>query len=543
MRVGWFGTGFGILLGLGWISGAIAAERLIFNFGPLEFEIALSDLVTFAQTGEVSRSLGNYLTYLPPPQRLLLQDALTRSVPITPLAMANFLYSSQGELLLSRAGQIVRTGAGNPGFFALRSGLILGAAEPAGFNVLNFLDNLPTDTVRLDTAQGLALFTEIATVIQETDQVLALAKAQSEAHALRVVAEESGDFNRIRDAALQLTQPGVFNHLKTSYELRDSARQRRIPFDLYIPHLKSQGLAVPLVIISHGLGSNRETFAYLASHLVSHGFAIAVVEHVGSNDEQVADLLQGLGAEATRPAEFLDRPWDIDMVWDWLSLHYEQTLDFERVAVIGQSFGGYTALALAGAGINQLRLQAECQATQRFFNLSLSLQCLALELAPQSLESRESRLRAIVAINPVANAILGPQELARVKIPALIIASTQDAIAPAIPEQVRPFEWLGSQDKYLMLLEKGSHFSTLDSTADDIPLPEGVIGPDPAIARAYVKALSLAFLHAHLAAPNAVNTAETGQFSIYAQFLTQEEMPLYLLPELPLDWRQLNKQP
>ena len=55
---------------------------------------------------------------------------------------------------------------------------------------------------------------------------------------------------------------------------------RQFEVDLYLPQNQS---AAPVVIISHGWGSAKESFAWLAQHLASHGFAVAVPQHIGSD--------------------------------------------------------------------------------------------------------------------------------------------------------------------------------------------------------------------------------------------------------------------
>lgn len=59
-------------------------------------------------------------------------------------------------------------------------------------------------------------------------------------------------------------------------------------------------------------------------------------------------------------------------------------------------------------------------------------------------------------------------------------------------------------DKYLAILGKGTHFSTQTISKSDnlFPVSDGLIGPDPAQAHIYTKALSLAFFQTHLANRN-----------------------------------------
>lgn len=55
---------------------------------------------------------------------------------------------------------------------------------------------------------------------------------------------------------------------------------RSVPVDFYVPNQQAKpGAPIPVIVISHGLGSDRTTFAYLAIHLASYGFAVLVPEH------------------------------------------------------------------------------------------------------------------------------------------------------------------------------------------------------------------------------------------------------------------------
>ncbi len=51
--------------------------------------------------------------------------------------------------------------------------------------------------------------------------------------------------------------------------------------------------------------------------------------------------------------------------------HLGDVLNLEQVGVVGQSFGGYTALALAGTKINFEQLKADCPALENTLNVSL----------------------------------------------------------------------------------------------------------------------------------------------------------------------------
>lgn len=203
----------------------------------------------------------------------------------------------------------------------------------------------------------------------------------------------------------------------------------------------------------------------------------------------------------------------------------------DRVAVIGQSFGAYTALALAGARLDFAHLTSRCQGSRYTLNLSLLLQCAALDLPPEDYELADPRVAAVLAINPLTSAIFGPQPLASVQIPAVAIASgSADTVTLALAEQIQPFATLNSDRRYLLLLQGGTHFSTLGASENDVPLPAAVVGPNPAIAHNYVKAMSLALLAVELRGQSELQPYLS---AAYAQQLSQTAMPLSLTESLP----------
>jgi predicted dienelactone hydrolase len=273
--------------------------------------------------------------------------------------------------------------------------------------------------------------------------------------------------------------------------------------DIYLPQRSPQ--PAPVVVISHGLGSDRISFQYLAKHLASYGFAVAVPEHPGSNAQQIQNLVTGRTNELAEPAEFINRPLDIKDLLDYLTKlsttdpAYQGQLDLQRVGVIGQSFGGYTALALAGAGINFAQLENDCELENETWNLSLLLQCRARGLERNQYNFSDPRIKAAIAINPIVSSILGETNLSQIKIPVMLIAGSADTVAPALLEQIQPFTWLTSPNKYLVLMNNGTHFSAIEESPQSLFLaPAEAIGPEPALARRYVSGLSLAFMESFL---------------------------------------------
>jgi predicted dienelactone hydrolase len=485
-----------------------AAERLTLSYGLLERSITLQTLEKYADSGELDNDLYVYTRYVKPAQRDQLRKALRLKSDLSPVAVSQFLYSPQGDILLKRLGQLIQPESRDNGSLAIRAALILAADDPDGLTPLTVLKRFPTRGIRVDLQKTLALVNELDTIVGRTNRVSKTIAKQAEAEAIA---------NPLINPALipKLANPGKIRWSKQRLSLVDNGRvtvtgfvkPRAFLADLYLPvagqSLAARSRQIPVVVISHGLGSNLTTFQYLAEHLASHGFAVAMPEHTGSNTKQMQALVSGLAAEAATPSEFVDRPLDVKFLLDELQRRSLGNLDLTRVGMLGQSFGGYTSLVLAGAPINFPRIEESCTTEQQVntFNISLLLQCRAGTLPKKDYKLADSRIAAAVAINPITSVVLGEAGLRQVQVPTMMVTGNADTVAPALPEQIVPFSWLGSRDRYLVQVDRSTHFSFLgeeEKGNDPLPVPAEIMGPTPEVTRQYMRALTVAFFRTHL---------------------------------------------
>ncbi|WP_448561557.1 alpha/beta hydrolase family protein [Trichothermofontia sp.] len=277
-----------------------------------------------------------------------------------------------------------------------------------------------------------------------------------------------------------LRQPGPYPVMFQPLQLEDAQRQRTYPADLFLPQNLDRLPSVPVVVISHSLGSSRVYFRDFAQHLASYGFAVALPEHIGSNEAQKQAVLTWQAREIFLVSEFLDRPLDVSFLLDQLArynqAHLGGRLDLQRMAVAGHSFGGYTALALGGATIDFEALAEQCQpSTIAATDAAYLLQCRALELRdqPDAVKRlgeqgvRDDRVKMIMAFAPV-NSLFGEQGIGRIQIPTLVMGGGFDVAAPLLPQQVIPFSWLTAPDRYLLIAAGVSHTSDLTSLIDQL---------------------------------------------------------------------------
>jgi len=106
----------------------------------------------------------------------------------------------------------------------------------------------------------------------------------------------------------------------------------------------------PLIIFSHASGHHRRGATFLCTHLSSHGYVVAALDHF----EVAAALGPREGeTEAQRTvrveAVIANRVPDIRFLLDYLfttnAWHSDAVLDSARIGIVGHSFGGWTALA------------------------------------------------------------------------------------------------------------------------------------------------------------------------------------------------------
>jgi predicted dienelactone hydrolase len=491
---------------------ATAAEKITFNITPFgQFQVKVKDLEAFVTRGSRTTELDYYLERLTPKQLAKLPELLSTPLEFKPLTVANFSNSTVGAIIIKNFGKGIRSETGN-GFYALRGAIIAAAFDQEGLSIINLIHHYPLETIHLDLGV-LSQYFERGTKLA-TNQAI-IDHTWFSLHQPQLLKEQA-------EQSVDLSMPGKYAWQKRTLTYKNPHRRQAGLFDLYQPkyRLKSDYPSVtlkdshpialrdfplgtlrkrllPVIAISHGMASSRQTFAYLAKHLASHGFAVAVIEH---EDMSLAKFDRVLAGTESFPGanNLIDQPLDISYVID--RLEAEANLDLKRVGLVGQSFGGYSALALAGGTLIPEANAGECQ-PEDYSEVLLDLSSLAkctFNQHDQPVKLRDPRVKAVIAINPMAK-IFGQGGMSQIKTPTMIISGSNDLIMPPVDEQIEPFSWLSDNlKKYLVLVKPATHFSFLQEGLGVLPVPNEVVGPRPIYAYPALKTLSTAFFQDYL---------------------------------------------
>jgi len=282
-----------------------------------------------------------------------------------------------------------------------------------------------------------------------------------------------------------LRQLGPYEVSRQTLVMNDVERDRTYPVDLYLPAIaQATPGSIPVVIVSHGFGSQRADFADVARYVASYGFAVALPEHVDSNKALQEAVLDGRAREFFRASEFVNRPLDISYLLDDLERRndsqFQGHLKLDQVAAIGHSFGGYGVLALGGAVVDLQHARQICDQNYflDFLNPALLLQCRVLELesSPEMVQQltqglRDERVRFVVAVNPITRVLFGPQGIRQLQVPVVFVGGGYDVAAPLVPEQVYSFTQIPSEDKYFLLIEGQAHGPAISAMVNRVLSP------------------------------------------------------------------------
>jgi predicted dienelactone hydrolase len=247
----------------------------------------------------------------------------------------------------------------------------------------------------------------------------------------------------------------------------DEARQRAVPARIFVPKGITPGLqptaapaspdaratlgSTPLIVFSHGLGGSRLSYMQLGRHWASQGFMSIHLQHAGSDRAiwttsglAVLGSLKSAASTDNAIARARDVSFAIDQVQKEASL--SKSIDLDRIAVAGHSFGANTALLAAGA---QFRLDG------KLISFGDPRIKAAIVLSPPSLPGDQD---PIYVYNPI-------------RIPTFHLTGTRDdtpipGLSKMANQRSQAFDSMVATPRYLAVYEGGRHSMFHDRTVD-----------------------------------------------------------------------------
>ncbi|MBW4428113.1 MAG: alpha/beta hydrolase [Nostoc desertorum CM1-VF14] len=128
---------------------AFAAERVVLNYGIFRESLSVEELSTFAETGELSRSLRvNFALARQDPK--VIRQYLTEPVKVNLVFLDRVLNTPIGNVILDQISQVIYTPSRRADRQALRSALVLSASQDGQVSVIEIIENYPTNEVEVD---------------------------------------------------------------------------------------------------------------------------------------------------------------------------------------------------------------------------------------------------------------------------------------------------------------------------------------------------------------------------------------------------------
>jgi hypothetical protein len=139
---------------------AIAAERIVLKYKIFEASIPVAELAELAETGEVSPTLDGYLTLAQQEPRRVRQ-ALTHQIEVDALLLDRVLNSRMGEAILDQVGETIYPPSQTANQEAIRAALVMSAQDDDRINLIEVMQNYPTEEVYVDVDRLVATYEQI----------------------------------------------------------------------------------------------------------------------------------------------------------------------------------------------------------------------------------------------------------------------------------------------------------------------------------------------------------------------------------------------
>ncbi len=212
----------------------------------------------------------------------------------------------------------------------------------------------------------------------------------------------------------------------------------------------------PLIVLSPGFALGASTHGWLAEHIASYGFVVVAPEHREHLNNAFTELSQ---ATVVRP-QYIASLFTLLAELAEPGPEFAGFYDLDNAALVGHSYGGYTALVSGGARLYPAAFEQTCATARATEDPSAWLCDVLLPYVPDMAELaglprdfeglwpdwRQPEVDAIVALAGDAF-MMGAEGLQSIQVPVLAIGGTEDKDSPYLWSTSPTYEFASSEHK------------------------------------------------------------------------------------------------
>jgi len=213
----------------------------------------------------------------------------------------------------------------------------------------------------------------------------------------------------------------------------------------------------PLVLFSHGFQGDRFGNSWIAEALVSKGYIVVMIDHTFNTSYEHSDLFLY--------TSMWQRPVDISELLTDLLQHpqWGKVINKDKIAVVGFSLGGTTALWLGGIKADKDKFkQALDEKYSRWSDWPeyAAEKARAVDWSKAEHSYKDDRIKVVISIAPDLGEAFAAEGLKEMSVPTLIIVGDKDKITPK--KKNAEFFSKSINRSELLVIEGAEHFTFMN---------------------------------------------------------------------------------